>query len=56
MPPQMQLVVTLRKDVPDQETGEAIFDLVRQRLADRPDIQITGHVTNHFPEPPPPQP
>lgn len=44
----MQLVITLRKDVKDREAGEAIFELVRQKLEDRPDIKVTGHVTNHF--------
>jgi len=46
----MQLVITLRKDVADQAEGEQTFELVKQKLEDRPDIQITGHVTNHFPE------
>jgi len=44
----MNLVVTLRKEVPDRETGQAIFELVKQRMADRPDVTVTGHVTNHF--------
>lgn len=48
MPEPMNLVITLRKDVPDRETGETIFNLVKERLNDRPDIIVTGHVTNHF--------
>lgn len=44
----MQLVITLRKEVPDRDAGKAIFDLVKQRMADRPDVTVTGHVTNHF--------
>ena len=48
----MNVVVTLRKEVPDRDTGEAIFELVKLKLADRPDITITGHVTNHFVEEP----
>lgn len=44
----MYLVITLRKEVPDRETGKAIFDLVKQKMADRPDVIIAGHVTNHF--------
>ncbi len=44
----MQLVITLRKEVPDREAGEAIYELVKQKLEDRPDIEVTGHVTNHF--------
>lgn len=45
---QMYLVITLRKEVPDRDAGRVIYDLVKERLADRPDVIITGHVTNHF--------
>ncbi len=44
----MYLVITLRKEVPDRDAGKAIFDLVKQRMEDRPDVIVTGHVTNHF--------
>ncbi len=47
---QMYLVVTLRKKVPDRETGEAIYDLVKTRLEDQTEVEIRGHVTNHFNE------
>lgn len=42
------LVITLRKEVADRDAGKTIYDLVKQRLEDRPDVQISGHVTNHF--------
>lgn len=48
MPDKMYLVITLRKEVPDRESGKAIYDIVKERLADRPDVEIKGHVTNHF--------
>jgi len=48
----MQVVVTLRKEVPDRDAGEAIFELVKLKLVDRPDIIVTGHITNHFIEEP----
>lgn len=44
----MQLVITLRKEVADRDAGEAIYELVKKKLEDRPDIKVTGHVTNHF--------
>lgn len=44
----MYLVITLRKEVPDREAGKTIFELVKARMADRPDVTVTGHVTNHF--------
>ncbi len=53
---EMQLVITVRKMVADRDQGELIFRLVEQKLSDRPDLTLTGHVTNHFeitPVPPP---
>ena len=44
----MFLIVTLRKEVPDRETARAIYDLVKERLADRPDVAVTGQCSNHF--------
>ena len=48
MADKMQVIITLRKEVPDRETGRAIFDLVKERLLDSPEVVITGHVSNHF--------
>ena len=48
MADQMYLVITIRKPVPDRESGKAIYDTVKEWLADRPDLTLTGHVTNHF--------
>ncbi|GAI30951.1 unnamed protein product [marine sediment metagenome] len=45
---QMQIVITLRKEVPDRDQARIIYDIVKQKMADRPDVQITGHCTNHF--------
>lgn len=53
----MSLVITVRKQVADRDQGELIFRLVEQKLADRPDLIVSGHITNHFeltPETPPP--
>ncbi len=44
----MYLIITLRKEVPDRETGRTIYDLVKERMSDRPDVEIKGHVSNHF--------
>ena len=44
----MFITITLRKEVPDRDTARAIYDLVKQKLADRPDIDITGSANNHF--------
>ncbi len=44
----MYLIITLRKEIPDREAGKAIYDLVKERMADRPEVEIQGHVSNHF--------
>lgn len=44
----MQLVITLRKDVADRDEGEQIYELVKTRLEDHPEVEVNGHVTNHF--------
>lgn len=44
----MFLVITLRKEVADRDAGKVIYDLVKARMADRPDVTVTGHVSNHF--------
>lgn len=48
MPDVMQIVITLRKPVADAEEARAIYDLVKQKMQDRPDVTVTGHCSNHF--------
>jgi len=48
MPDKIYLIVTLRKEVADNEAGKAVYDLVKTRLAEYPDVEISAHVTNHF--------
>lgn len=48
MADKMYLIITVRKEVPDRETGRATYDLVKTKLADRPDLTVSGHVSNHF--------
>ena len=49
-------VITLRKPCDDRDAARLIYDLVKTRLEDRPDVTVTGHFTNHFDlaEDPPP--
>lgn len=44
----MDLVITVRREVPDVDEAKEAYELVKQHLADRPELKITGHVTNHF--------
>lgn len=48
MADKMHVIITLRKEVPDREAARAIYDLVKERLADRPDVIVTGLASNHF--------
>lgn len=44
----MYLVITLRKEVADRTEARQIYDIVKQRMQDRPDVLTSGHCTNHF--------
>lgn len=44
----MYLVITLRKEIADPEEGLFIYNLVKERLSDHPEVGINGHITNHF--------
>lgn len=44
----MQVIITLRKDIESREQGEQVYAVVKQKLADQPDIKVSGHVSNHF--------
>lgn len=48
MPDKMYLVVTIRKEVADAVEGKALYEIVKQKLSDHPDVQLAGLVTNHF--------
>jgi len=50
----MYVVICLRREVPDRETGRMLYDLVKLRLADRPDIIVSGSCSNHFQDDPVP--
>lgn len=48
MADKMYVVITLRKEVPDRDAARVIYDLVKQKMADRPDVIVTGLASNHF--------
>jgi len=56
MADKMFLIITLRKEVPDRDAARLIYDIVKTRMADRPDIIVTGHCSNHFDLDPNPTP
>ena len=51
MADQMSLVITLRKDVPDEPTAKALLDVVKTRMADNPTVIVTGKVVTHYDDP-----
>lgn len=46
----MELIITLRKEVADQPEGETLYEFVKDKLKDKPDVKVTGMVNNHFVE------
>ena len=44
---QMYLIITIRKPIDDAPEGQAIYDVIKERLADKPNLVITGQVSNH---------
>ncbi len=48
MTDKMYVTITLRKEVPDRDAARVIYDLVKARMADKPDVKVTGSANNHF--------
>lgn len=44
----MQLIITLRKEVANPPEARQIYELVKEKLSDHPEVIVTGHLTNHF--------
>ena len=44
----IQIIVTIRKEVADQAAATALFEIIKEKLSDRPDVKLTGHCVNHF--------
>ena len=44
----MKLTIILQKEVPDKETGQSLANLVRERLADHPEINIIATVNDEL--------
>ena len=48
MADKMYVIITARKEVEDRTEARAVYDTVKSRMADKPDVIITGHASNHF--------
>lgn len=49
----MFLTIVLRKEVPNEAQGIALYEIVKQKLSDHPEVKISGNVNNPLPEPEP---
>lgn len=50
MPNHMRLTIVLRKDIPDQATGEALIAIVEQKLEDQPEVTVSSQIVTTYPE------
>ncbi len=48
MADEITVIITLRKVVADRDEGRTIYDLIKQRMSDKPNVTVKGHVSNHF--------
>jgi len=44
----MKVIITLTKSVDDADEGKAIYELVKQKMQDKPEVAVHGHISNHF--------
>lgn len=51
----MHLIITLRKEVPDEATAQVLFETVVTFLEDKPDVTVTGSVNTVLLKPEPPE-
>lgn len=45
----MKLTIVLRKEVVDENQAQILYDIVKQRLDDHPEVEITGSVSSSLP-------
>ncbi len=48
MADKMYIIITLRKEVPDAAAARVLYDYVKSLLVNRPDVEVSGHCSNHF--------
>jgi len=47
----MFLTVVLRKEVPDEAQGEILFNVVKDKMSDYPDVTVSGTINSTLPKP-----
>ena len=48
----MELIITLRKEVADEAEADTLYNIVKAKLADNPDVGVTAHTSQKIPRPP----
>jgi len=48
MADKMLLTITLRKEVPNEQTGRTLYEAVKTKMQDNPEVKINGHVAQYF--------
>lgn len=51
----MRLVITLRKEVADEQEASNLYEVVKQWLVNKPDIKVSGQVSSDLETIPPPE-
>lgn len=44
----MEIVITIRKEVPDRDEAMELYNTVKEKVTDVPGLRIGGNVSNHF--------
>lgn len=44
----MILVLTVRKEVPDQAAGQQLWAIIQNKLDEYEGLMVSGHLTNHL--------
>ncbi len=53
MPDDLVMKITISKTVTSQEAAQALWEALILKLADRPDLKVTGHCVTPFRKEPP---
>lgn len=45
---QLILIITIQKEVPDVNTAKALYQTVKQKVSDQPDIKLHGNLSVRY--------
>lgn len=51
----MKLTITIRKEIDEILEGEHIYNLVKERLSDRDDVEVSAHISHTLKKKEPPE-